>query len=45
MNICESNIKMDLKETELKGVDWINLHQGRDQWWTLLNMVMKLRIL
>jgi hypothetical protein len=29
----ESNIKMDLIETEFGGVDWINLAQNRDWWW------------
>jgi hypothetical protein len=38
-NRWESNIKMDLKETGLDGVDLIHLLQGRDQWWALVNMV------
>jgi hypothetical protein len=25
-------IKMDLKELELEGVDWVNLAQDRDEW-------------
>lgn len=29
----KANIKMDLKETEWKGIDWINLPQVREQWW------------
>jgi hypothetical protein len=27
----EDNIKMDLRETVLEGVDWIHLAQDRDQ--------------
>jgi broad specificity phosphatase PhoE len=37
----EDNIKMDLKE---EGVDWILLAQDRDQWWAVVNMVMKLLV-
>jgi hypothetical protein len=28
---CEDNIKMDFKETELNGVDWIYLAQDRNK--------------
>jgi hypothetical protein len=28
----EDNIRMDLRETGWKGVDWIHLSQNRDQW-------------
>jgi hypothetical protein len=31
------NIKMDLREIELCGVDWIDLAQERDQWKALVN--------
>jgi hypothetical protein len=37
-------IKMDLKEIGWDGMDWIHLVQDRDQWWTLVDMVMNLRI-
>jgi hypothetical protein len=37
---CEINIKMDLREIELGGRNWIDLTQSRDQWRTLLNTVM-----
>jgi hypothetical protein len=40
----EDNIKMDLKEIGWEGVDRIHLAQGKDQWLTLLKMVMKLRV-
>jgi hypothetical protein len=38
------NIKMDLREIEWDGVDWIDLAQDRDQWRTLVNTVMNLRV-
>jgi hypothetical protein len=38
------NIKMDVKEVEWGGMNWINVAQDSDQWWTLLNKVMKLRV-
>jgi hypothetical protein len=31
-----NNIKMDLRETELDGMDWIHLTQDRDQWRALV---------
>jgi hypothetical protein len=38
------NIKMDLREIGLDGVDWIDLAQDRDQWRALMNTVMNLRV-
>jgi hypothetical protein len=38
------NIKMDLRERRWDGMDWIDLAQNRDQWRTLANAVMKLRV-
>jgi hypothetical protein len=38
------NIKMDLREIGWDGVDWIELDQDRDQWRTLVNTVMNLRV-
>jgi hypothetical protein len=38
------NIKMDLRETGWDGMDWIDLAQDRDQWRTLVNTVMNLRV-
>jgi hypothetical protein len=40
----EDNIKMDLRETGLGGMDGINLAQDGDQWRALANTVMDLRV-
>jgi hypothetical protein len=39
-----NNIKMDLREIGWDGMDWIDLAQDRDQWRTLVNTVMNLRV-
>jgi hypothetical protein len=36
------NIKMDFKDVEWDGMDWIDLAQDRDQWRSLVNTVMNL---
>jgi hypothetical protein len=38
----EDNIKMDLREIGLKGVDWMHMVQDKDQWQALVNTVMNL---
>jgi hypothetical protein len=38
------NIKIDLKEIEWDGMDWIDLAQDRDQWRALMNTVMNLQV-
>jgi hypothetical protein len=38
------NQKMDLRETECDGVDWIDMTQDRDQWRALVNAVLNLRV-
>jgi hypothetical protein len=38
----EDNVKMDLREIEIEGVNWIQLAQDRVQWWACVNMVMNL---
>jgi hypothetical protein len=38
------NIKTDLKEIRWGGMDWIALAQDRDQWRTVVNTVMNLRV-
>jgi hypothetical protein len=39
-----NNIKIDLKEKEWDGMDWIDLAQHRDQWRALMNPMMNLRV-
>jgi hypothetical protein len=39
---CQDNIKMDLKERELRGVNWTHQDQNRNQWQALVNIVMKI---
>jgi hypothetical protein len=38
------NIKMDLRDIGWDGMDWIDLAQNRDQWRTLVNTVMDVRV-
>jgi hypothetical protein len=38
------NIKIDLREIEWGCIDWTDLAQDRDQWMTLVNTVMNLRV-
>jgi hypothetical protein len=40
----DNNIRMDLVEVGLGGVDWIGLAQDRDRWRALGNSVLNLRI-
>jgi hypothetical protein len=40
----EDNIKTGLKEVGWTGMDWVDLAQDRDRWWTLVNAVMNLRV-
>jgi hypothetical protein len=39
----KNNIKMDLGEIILEGVDWFHLARDRDRWWDFVNAVMNLR--
>jgi hypothetical protein len=39
----EDNIKMDLQEVGCEGMDWTDVAQDRDRWWTVVNAVMILR--
>jgi hypothetical protein len=39
----EDNIRMDLREKQWGGMDWIDVAQDRDQWRVLVNTVMNLR--
>jgi hypothetical protein len=36
--------KMDLEETGLDDMDWIDMAQDRDQWRALVSTVMNLRV-
>jgi hypothetical protein len=38
------NIKMDLREIELDGIDWIGVAEDRDQWKALVNMVINVQV-
>jgi hypothetical protein len=38
------NIKIDLTEIGLDGMDWIDLAQDRDQWRALVNTVLNHRV-
>jgi hypothetical protein len=38
------NIKMDLEEVGLDGIDWIDLAQDRVRWRALVNAVMNFRV-
>jgi hypothetical protein len=40
----EDNIRMDLREIDWGGMDWIDLAQYRDQWRALVNTVINLRV-
>jgi hypothetical protein len=40
----EDNIRIDLREIGLEGVDWIHLSKNRDHWWALLNTLMDLQV-
>jgi hypothetical protein len=37
------NIKIDLREIEWDGMDWVDLAQDRDKWRALVNTVMNHR--
>lgn len=41
----DDNIQMDIKETRCNNMEWIYLAQNRNQWWDLVNTVMKVRVL
>jgi hypothetical protein len=40
----EDNIKIDLRDVECGGVDWIGLAQDRDRWRALVTAIMNLRV-
>jgi hypothetical protein len=40
----EDNIKMDLREIGIDGMNWIRVAQDRVQWWAVVNTVINLRV-
>jgi hypothetical protein len=44
MRRWEDNIKMDPQEAGWGGMGWIDMAQDRDNWWTLVDAVMNLRV-
>jgi hypothetical protein len=38
------NIEIDLREIGWDGVDWIDMAHDRDQWMTLENTILNLRV-
>jgi hypothetical protein len=38
------NVKLDRRETEWGGMDWIDIAEDRDQWRALVNTVMNLLV-
>jgi hypothetical protein len=42
---CVNNNKMDLREIDWSGMDWIDMVQDRGQWRALVNTVINLRVL
>jgi len=35
---------MDLQEVRCGGMDWLDLAQGKERYWALINAVMNLRV-
>jgi len=40
----KDNIKTDLINVMREGLSWVDLCQGKDNWWTVLNTVTKCRV-
>jgi hypothetical protein len=44
LGVDGDNIKVDLRELQLVGVDCIHVTQDRDRWRTIVNAVMNIRV-
>jgi hypothetical protein len=44
LGVGKDNIKLDLREIGINGVNWIQLAQDRVLWWACVNMVMNLQV-
>jgi hypothetical protein len=40
----KDNIKMDVKEIEIDGANWIRLARDRVQWWAFVSTVVNLHV-
>jgi hypothetical protein len=40
----EDNVKIYRKQLLWQGVDWIDLAEGRNNWWTFVNAVINLLV-
>jgi hypothetical protein len=40
----EDNIRIDLRKIVSEVVDWMYMTEDRDQWWAVVNTVMKLLV-
>jgi hypothetical protein len=38
------SIKIELQEVGCESMDWIELAQGTDKWWAVVNSVMNLQV-
>jgi hypothetical protein len=41
---CKNNIKMEIQDGDVGGMDWIKVARNRDWWRALVNAVMNLRV-
>jgi hypothetical protein len=42
--MCLKYFKMDVREIGWDGVDWVDMGQDRNQWRTLVNTILNLRV-
>jgi hypothetical protein len=41
----DDNIKINNQEVVWEGIDWIDLTQNREEWWTVVNMVIIFQVI